>query len=337
VALSGGIDSTLILTLLKKDFPQMNLETVSVKFAESLDESEKAAKISDFLGIEHHTVFLENYLAELPQAIHAVKLPFWDLHWYYVAKRAHTLTPYLASGDGGDELFGGYTFRYSKFLSLVKANSSPLEKAKAYLSCHERDSVPDQEQLFGPKCRFSWNEIFDLLLPHFDNKLDPLDQLFLADYSGKLLYNFSIVNTRIHQYFEINNIAPLLSPKMISYASHIPSNQKYDKNTKLGKLPLRQILKEFGTDRFVTDEKLGFSVNTVNMWKSYARKICKYYLSDARISKNGWIDKEWIKKHIDSNNLEIRYVNKFLGLLALEIWYRLFITSEMKFTETLSD
>jgi asparagine synthase (glutamine-hydrolysing) len=335
VALSGGIDSTLVLTLLKRDFPQINLETISIKFAESVDESEKAAKISDFFGITHHTVFLENYLSELPQAIHAVGLPFWDLHWYYVAKKACTIAPHLASGDGGDELFGGYTFRYSKFLSLVTANSSPLEKVKAYLSCHERDTVPDQEQLFGPKCRFSWDEIFEMLLPYFDNELQPIEQVFLADYNGKLLYNFSIVNTRIHQHFEINNIAPILSPKMISYSSHIPSHQKYDKNTNVGKIPLRQLLKKLGTDQFVSDEKLGFSVNTANLWNSFGKNIADNYLSDSRAAKAGLISKEWVGKHIKENKLEIRHINKLIGLLALEIWYRLFITQEMKPTETL--
>jgi len=335
VALSGGIDSTLILTLLKKDFPQMKLETISIKFAESVDESEKAAKISDFFGIEHQTIFLENYLSELPQAIYAAKLPFWDLHWFYVVKKAHILSLHLASGDGGDELFGGYTFRYSKFLSLVTANSSPLEKVKAYLSCHERDSVPDQEQLFGPKCHFSWDEIFDRLLPYFDNKLDPLEQVFLADYNGKLLYNFSIVNTRIHQYFEINNIAPILSPKMISYSTHIPSHQKYDKNTNVGKIPFRHILKKYNTDRFVSDEKLGFSVNTINLWKTFGKSIANHYLSDSRAAKAGLINGDWIKKHVKQNDLDVRHTNKMLGLLALEIWYRLFVTKEMRPSETL--
>jgi len=335
VALSGGIDSTLVLTLLQKKFSHVNVETISIKFAQSVDESKKAAEISDFFGIKHHTIFLENYLAELPQAIHAVKLPFWDLHWYHVVKKARMVSPHLASGDGGDELFGGYTFRYSKFLSLVTANSSPLEKVKAYLSCHERDSVPDQEQLFGPKCHFSWNEIFELLLPYFDNNLDPLGQVFLADYNGKLLYNFSIVNTRIQQHFEINNIAPILSPKMIPYSLHVPTHQKYDKNTNLGKIPLRQLLKKFGTDHFVSDEKLGFSINTTSLWKTFGKNIVDHYLSDSRVVKAGLINGDWIKRHSKQDDLDVRHVNKLLGLLALEIWYRLFVTQEMKSSETL--
>ena len=50
---------------------------------------------------------------------------------------------------------------------------------------------------------------------------------------------------------------------------------------------------------------------------------------NAQIVKNGWISDTWIKKYIDNPNLDIKYINKFLGLLAFEIWYRLFITKEM--------
>ena len=86
------------------------------------------------MGAEHHVIYLENYLRELPKAISIIKLPFWDLHWYHVVKKSQSLSKHLASGDGGDELFGGYTFRYKKFLSLINTNSTPLEKTKAY--CH---------------------------------------------------------------------------------------------------------------------------------------------------------------------------------------------------------
>jgi len=335
VALSGGIDSTLILSLLRKKFSYIDIETISIKFAESFDESKKASEISEFFDVKHSTILLDNYLRELPQAIHAVGLPFWDLHWYYVAKKAQTITKHLASGDGGDELFGGYTFRYSKFLSLTTKLSTPLDKVKAYLGCHERDSVPEQESVFGSKAEFSWDKIYRFLLPYFDNKLDPIDQILLADYNGKLLYNFSIVNTKIHQHFEINNITPILSKRLIDYSTKLKSNQKYDSKNNLGKIPLRQLLKKFGTDHLISAEKYGFSVNTVNLWKSYGKNACKYYLSNSRAVKEGLLNSSWINKYLTQNDLDVRHVNKFLGLLAVEIWYRMFVSNEMKSTENL--
>ena len=335
VALSGGIDSTLILTLIKKTMPDIQIDAISVKFANSVDETENASKIAAELEVDHHIVYVENYMRELPKAINIVKLPFWDLHWYHVAKKSQSISKHLASGDGGDELFGGYTFRYKKFLSLITNSSTPLQKAKAYLSCHERDRVPDQEKLFGKKSGFSWENIHKTLITYFDNPLSPLEQVFLADYNGKLLYNFNPINSRIVNNFEMNQLAPILNNELITSAPHIPSNYKYDSEHGIGKLPLRAILERSNSMSLVSKEKLGFNVNTVNLWKSYGHNLCKEFLDNSRIVKDSWINKDWIKKHIDNPDLDVKYVNKFLGLLALEIWYRLFITKEMSSNTTL--
>ena len=336
IALSGGIDSTLILTLIKKTVPDIQVDAISIKFANSVDETENASKIATKLGADHHIVYVENYLRELPKAISITKLPFWDLHWYHVVKKSQSLSKYLASGDGGDELFGGYTFRYKKFLSLINTNSSPLEKTKAYLLCHERDHVPDQEKIFGKKAKFSWESIYEILIPYFDNTLSPIEQVFLADYNGKLLNNFDTINARILNHFGVKPISPLLSKEMISYALSIPLQHKYDKTKDVGKLSLRKLLFNHNIDKLITNEKLGFNVNTLNLWKSFGKSLCQEYLTDSQVARDGWINKDWISKYISKSDLDVRYVNKFLGLLAFEIWYRLFVTKDMSANTTLN-
>ena len=335
IALSGGVDSTLILASIRKIFPDLDIEAISIKFANSVDETPNAAKIAQKFQANHHIVYLENYLSELPSAISKVQLPFWDLHWYYVAKKSSTLSNTLASGDGGDEIFSGYTFRYEKFLSLTTEKSTPLEKVKAYLECHERDRVDDQELIFGKKSEFSWNRVYQKLLPHFDNSLSRLEQVFLADYNGKLLYNFNPINSRIAENFKIKILAPLLDQDLISYGLKIPTKFKYDENSNIGKLPLRSLLARNDAESLISKEKLGFNVNTINLWKTFGHRICKEFFDNSRIIKDGWINDEWIKKYIDNSELGIKYVNKFLGLLAFEIWYRIFITKEMNGQEKL--
>ena len=329
IALSGGVDSTLVLALLRKSYPDINIDAISIKFANSVDETSMASKTAEKFNANHHVVYLENYLSELPKAISQIKLPFWDLHWYYVAKKSKTFSNVLISGDGGDEVFSGYTFRYEKFLSLTNNKSTPKEKILAYLSCHERDRVPDQEFLFGKKSNFSWNSIYELLLPYFDNSLSRLEQVFLADYNGKLLYNFNPINSRIVKNFNIDVVTPLLNKKLISYGLKIPTKFKYDQSKNIGKLPLREILVKNKIDKLISKEKLGFNVNTINLWNLHGHKLCKEFLTESRIAKEGWINHEWIQKYIDQKDLNFNYVNKFMGLLAFEIWYRLFITKEM--------
>jgi asparagine synthase (glutamine-hydrolysing) len=329
ISLSGGIDSTLVLALIRKTFPDLKINAISIKFAHSTDETLMAKKIADFFEVEHEIIDIDNYLLELPAAISITGMPFWDIHWYYIAKNAKDKSKFLASGDGGDELFGGYTFRYSKFLSLTKPDSTPLEKIQAYLSCHERDWVPDQEKIFNSKTNFSWKSINSIFMPFFNNSLSPLNQVFLADYNGKLLYNFSIIGNKINQFFNLKPVAPILDPELISYASHLSPESKYNLNKNKGKLPLRSLLSKHQCDSLVSKEKLGFSVNTINLWNSIGKELCKLYLDNARIVEDGWINKEWISSHITKSDLDVKYVNKFLGLLSLEIWYRLFITKEM--------
>ena len=335
IALSGGVDSTLVLSLLRKIKPEININAISVRFADSIDETNTAAKIAEKFDAEHHIVNLENYLSELPKAISMIKMPFWDLHWYYVVKKSQTLSKVLISGDGGDELFGGYTFRYEKFLSLTSENSSPLEKVNAYLQCHERDRVPDQDKIFNQKSNFSWESIHNILLPYFDNQLSRLEQVFLADYNGKLLYNFNPINSNIIQNFDMKLLTPILNDELISISSHIEKSQKYDESNNLGKLPLRTILKQNRHDSLVGQQKLGFNVNTINLWKKHGHKLCKEFLTDCRVVKDGWINDSWIQKYIDYPELDVRYVNKFFGILAFEVWYRLFITKEMNSNTTL--
>jgi asparagine synthase (glutamine-hydrolysing) len=328
VGLSGGVDSALILLLLRNTFPEIDIVSISFVFADSVDESKQAKKIAEKFEAEHKIIFVENYLKDLPGAISIVKLPFWDLHWFNIVKEAKSMAPYLVSGDGGDELFGGYTFRYQKFLSLINSKSSVLEKVQAYLQCHERDWVPDQEKIFGKKVHFSWDEIYSVLYPFFDNPLSPLGQVFLADYNGKLRHNWLPLNTEFSKHFGVTPITPILTSDLISYAPHIKYDLKYSNQDNVGKMVLRSILRKYNSESMVSDTKQGFSVDTVNLWKSHGHKLCDYYLTDARIAKEGWIDKGWISSYLHKD-LDVQYVNKFLGLLAVEIWYRLFVTKEI--------
>ena len=335
ISLSSGIDSTLVLALLRKEFPSTDIESVSVKFSESIDETDISKKISEKFDTNHHILEIDNFLEELPKAISIVKQPFWDLHWYYLVKKMKNLTNVFLSGDGGDELFGGYTFRYKKFLGLTNENSSTKEKIISYLNCHERDWVPDQELIFGNECKFNWEEIYQLLEPYFNNSLSNLTQVFLADYNGKLLHNMQPLYSSIHAHFDIQNITPIQNNQSIKLSCQIPNSMKYDYKTNSGKIILRHLVEKFDVQNLISSKKQGFSVNTSNLWNSYGKKIFLHFFDKSRLVEDKIINSAWIEKHISKNNLDIRYVNKFLGILALEIWYRLLITKEMNGNEKL--
>ena len=335
ISLSSGIDSTLILALLREEYPSNEIESVSVKFRESTDETDASKKISEKFQTNHHILEIDNFLEELPKAISIVKQPFWDLHWYYLVKKMKNFTNVFLSGDGGDELFGGYTFRYKKFLKLTNENSTSNEKIIAYLNCHERDWVPDQESIFDRENQFNWNDIYKILEPYFDNTLPRLTQVFLADYNGKLIHNMQPLYKSIHDYFSIRNITPIQNEELIQFSCILRNDQKYDFKSNRGKIILVNLLEKYNLKYLTSIQKQGFSVNTFNLWNRYGKEIFLHYFDKSRLVEDKIINSDWIDKHISKNDLNTRYINKFLGILALEIWYRLLVTKEMNENEKL--
>lgn len=336
ISLSSGIDSTLVLALLRKEFPSIEIESLSVKFSQSTDETDTSKKISEKFDTNHHVLELDNFLEELPQAIAIVKQPFWDLHWYYLVKKMKELTSIFLSGDGGDELFGGYTFRYKKFLELTNENSTTDEKIISYLNCHERDWVPDQKMIFGDECQFNWEEIYKILRPYFNNSLSNLNQVLIADYNGKLLHNMQPLYSLIHKHFGVTNISPIQNSETIKLSSKLSASQKYLFSTNIGKIPLVNLIEKYGLANIISQKKQGFSVNTINMWNSYAQKIFRTYFDRSRLIEDNILNPDWIQKYSNKSDLDVRYVNKLLGILALEIWYRLFITKDLNPNEKLT-
>ena len=338
VALSGGVDSTLLLSLTKELFPDIRITAITITFPYSDDESESAANIAHHFDIDHKIIPVDNFLKELPTAISILKEPYYDvMNWYYLVKNTSSISNILLTGDGADEIFGGYTFRYSKFLEKITDNSSPIEKVKAYLECHERDWVPDQENIFEKKLGFSWNKIYDILEPFFNNNLSALDQLFLADFNGKLMHNFVPNYKKFYDFFQISYVSPFLDKSVIEHGLHLHPTEKYDSSNNIGKLPLRSLLSKDVSSLLFPKLKQGFVVNTSSLWDSYGKEICKHYLFDSRIVKDGFISEQWIKRNFikaDSDK-DIRYINKFFSILGFEIWYRIFVTKDMKSSETL--
>lgn len=111
VFLSGGIDSALIASITHKLSPEVKAFTVRMTEPRH-DESQSAAETAKHIGIEHHVLECDALPSEdLVYLIEQLGLPFGDsslLPTYWVSKAAHEHVRVALSGDGGDELFGGY-------------------------------------------------------------------------------------------------------------------------------------------------------------------------------------------------------------------------------------
>jgi asparagine synthase (glutamine-hydrolysing) len=329
VALNTGVDSNLILCLLREEFPSLELDCINVSLDEK-SEAIEAKKMAEMNGTDLHQVYMENSLRDLPAMINIIKEPRWNIYQYYPIKKAKSISNLLFTGDGGDEVFVGYTFRYKKFLQNCEQYPNPLEKVKGYLYCHKRDWVPDQHKMFTNKMEFDWSSIHSLLISYFDNNLNPLDQVLLADYNGKLTPDSVPTNDKYFRFLKLRGFSPLLDNEVVELGFCMPPDIKYNRYSSVGKLPLREILRIYAPSfEKKMDMQVGNDTELIDLWNSSGKETVTPILDKGRIFEDSLIDKNWYAlKRIDEND-DLRYINKLLQILSLEVWYRIFVTSEM--------
>lgn len=111
--LSGGIDSSIITAIAAEE--QAGIEAFSIGFPDQpyVDESNYAQRVAKHLGVKHHVFNVRNaeLLESASEVLHHLDEPFADssaLNVNILAKRTRAHVKVALSGDGGDELFGGY-------------------------------------------------------------------------------------------------------------------------------------------------------------------------------------------------------------------------------------
>ena len=330
LALSSGVDSNLMLFLLRDEFPKMDINCITVSFDE-FTEAKASKKIAENKSSSFHEVIVDDPLRDLPSLISIVKEPRWNIYNYYFLKKAKDLSNIIYTGDGGDELFGGYSFRYKKYLDNYDYKLKWKDKVRLYLDCHERDWVPDQNDMFDTTLQFDWEKIYAIFRQYFDNNLTPLDQVFMADYYGKLMYDFVPTQKKFLDHFNLIGFAPLLEPSIIDMAFKMSPSLKYNYTKNIGKIPLRKIISNQSDDN-LSKTKLGFSLDLKGLWTRSAKEIVTSTLDKGRIFDDKIIQKEFYHRSLKriEDTLDVRYISKLLQLLSLEIWYKMFVTAEIR-------
>lgn len=327
LALSGGVDSSIILAKIREVFPDIDIHCITVGFYEGDTDFIAAKELSKAFDCKFHGLAIENPLETLPKQVSISHEPRWNTFWTYVVEEAKKHSNMLISGDGGDEVFAGYVFRYKKFIESLNNGDGWKERAIKYMSCHNRDWVPDQNGMFTLKMKFNWDNVYNKLRSNFDNTLNPVDQILLADYNGKLLHDWVPVNNRIHEHYGITGYSPLMNIDLVKWAVYIPYHQKYNRNTNEGKIPLRRLLERTGYEDYLVKEKKGYAPDSLRLWRNYGKRICEKYLSGSDIVKYKIINQLWLDNAIESaNDGDLRYISKLFSVLSLEIWCNIYIS-----------
>lgn len=341
IGISGGTDSS-INTLLLSQRDDISLKLFSIGFKDESDEFDDARIIAKLSNCDYTEVVLKDIITEMPEMVWRFGSPKSNLWPYYNFKTVKELgATATLSGEGGDELFGGYFFRYLNYLKNIP--KTPFKKAERYLNSRTRDWIPTQAKLFGTRFKknkknsFTSKDLISFFEPTFNNKLNYLNQIFLADFNYKLRLDFNLVDTIFGNKEKIQIHSPFLNKNIIQFATHIPHKYKLNKNT--SKMILRDILKKIGAPKRIYEKpKQGWGMKPTTIWNRGLSDKCENFLMDGTLVRDGWINRQWLKETFQliekkkRSNSETVYpfINKMWDILGFEIFYIQRILNESK-------
>ncbi|MBK8955146.1 MAG: asparagine synthase (glutamine-hydrolyzing) [Saprospiraceae bacterium] len=197
--LSGGIDSSTISAILQKN-SNGPINTFNVKFEEKeYDESLIARKVAGHIGSNHHEIFVLNAVFDEPffwELLQHTGEPFVDsscIPSYLVSKEIQKHLKVVLSGDGGDELFGGYDdFQWGNQINKLRSMPVALKSVmkSVLLSCDKfiPASVDTKRGLLKAIEISNRNEeqLIDLLYEHFTEV--EIKQLITSNWQGNQAY-----------------------------------------------------------------------------------------------------------------------------------------------------
>ena len=293
--LSGGIDSSLITALLQK-VSSSAVETFSIGYEEdSHNEAPYASKIATHLGTKHNELILSarDLIDTIPSLQSLFDEPFGDsssVPTYLVSKFAKTKLTVCLSGDGGDELFGGYS-RYQRantlwgsinsfpyplrrltnmpfnLLSKYETNSELYQKfikALEYLNCNSLEECYELQLKFTNTEMGYFTNISEInsSIPNFQ-ELNLYKNMLYRDLK---LYLPDDILTKVDRAAMSNSLetrAPFLHHKVVEFASDLPMKMKTDGIT--GKIILRELLSRYIPRELFERPKMGFGI-PINHW-----------------------------------------------------------------------
>jgi len=326
VLLSGGIDSSLVSYY--SSINKANINTFNVSFGgfSKYDESEQALKVAKFLGTNHHEFNGNSIKYDLIELLaHNIGEPIADsslLATYMVYNEIGKKSTVVLGGDGGDELFGGYSnytlsHDYEEKNKLFKTIAQKLPIGtpgkNRYLKTNSNGLLAykyfnpiDIQKLFN----------FDIYSKVKESTLqfpgDFLKSVTLEDFKNYLTEDILVKIDRASMMNSIESRSPFLNKDLIEFAfNRIPSSIKIVDGRK--KSILKKLLKQKVEVEFDFDKKQGFSIPLDNWAKNGWYNSFK---DDINNLPEGF-NKDYILKMLFSLKLGFKNSNNLFAIIML--------------------
>jgi asparagine synthase (glutamine-hydrolysing) len=360
--LSGGIDSSTVVASMSES-SNSSVKTFSIGFDDATyNELPYARAIASRFRTDHTEEILEPDIADLAERlVRHLDEPFGDFSifpTYLVSEVARREVKVVLSGDGGDELFGGYdTYvaqqmdRYYRYLPaslrqgliptlMGKVPPRPekkglINKTKRFVEGaalpsslqHTRwmffMTAEDKSALYLPEVSacLDGTSTASVLEGHFDRKtgFDPLAQQQYVDIKTYLVDDILTKVDRMSMAVSLETRVPLLDYRIVELAVNLPPQLKlYRGETK-------RILKQAMAGRLphevLNKPKQGFSIPLKNWLRDPLKPMMMDLLSPEKVQQRGYFNPECVSRWVSEHmNGTMNHSHRLWALMVFELW-----------------
>jgi len=357
--LSGGIDSSIVASIAKQYHP--NIKTFSVGFErEGFSEIDVAKETAEKLGIDNYSYVIspEEYMKEFPKIMWHMDDPLADpacVPLYFVAREAKKHVTVVLSGEGADELFGGYTIYHEPHsLKVFKYVPSFIKAVLLYIakwlpegvkgkSFLERGCTPVEERYIGNAKMFTQEEKQKLMRGYHDHLpfhsvtkpfyeetqgYDEINQMQYIDIHTWLRGDILLKADKMTMAHSLELRVPFLDKKVFEVASKIPSDLKIANGTT--KYILRKAVEGVVPDHVLNRKKLGFPVPIRHWLKNEMYEWARNIIFESGTEE--YLNKDYVLNLLD---LHVKgkhdYSRKIWTVITFMIWHAIFIEKKYEF------
>lgn len=360
--LSGGMDSGSITAIAARQLPYLKTFTCGFDLHSasglelSFDEREKSEAMSYLFKTEHYEMVLKAGDMErvLPKLAWHLEEPRVGQSYpnYYAAQLASKFVKVVLSGAGGDELFGGYPWRYYRAMDVDDNFEDYVDKYYVYW----QRLIDNRyiKEIFAPiwdKVKHVWTrDIFrDIFLKHNHNLQKPEDYInhSMTFEAKTFLHGLLVVEDKISMAHGLEVRVPFLDNNLVDFAMRVPVRFKlknlvnkerinenepgskqdlYFKKHKDGKLILRKVMERYIPAEVTSRIKQGFSAPDASWFKGESIDFVRNIVFNSRSNIYDYFDKEAIQERV-TEHLEGRLNRRLFiwSLLNFEKWCRGFL------------
>lgn len=357
--LSGGIDSSIIASIAKEFHPA--IKTFSVGFERNgFSEIDVAKETAEKLGVENISYIIspEEYMNEVPKIMWHMDDPLADpacVPLYFVAREARKHVTVVLSGEGADELFGGYNiYREPQSLEIfhnmpqfgkvfLKRLSKLMPEGMKGKSFIERGVTPMEERYIGNAKMFTEEEkryllnvyrndlkYTDITKPLYEESrgFDPVDRMQYIDIHTWMRGDILLKADRVTMAHSLELRVPFLDKEVFEVASKIPTSLKTANGTT--KYVLRKAAEGIVPDHVLNRKKLGFPVPIRHWLKDEMNDWAKKIIRES--STDHLINKEYVLKLLDAHcQGKADNSRKIWTVLMFMVWHQIYVEKVYNF------